>query len=44
VSPRTLEKNSVELKWRTEKKADLVSLDGIIDQVKKIVLPAKYSA
>ena len=44
VSPRTLEKNSVELKWRTEKKADLVSIDGIIDQVKKIVLPAKYSA
>jgi len=44
VSPRTLEKNSVELKWRTEKKADLVSLDGIIDQVKKIVLPAKHNA
>ena len=44
VSPRTLEKNSVELKWRTEKKADLISLDGIIDQVKKIVLPAKHNA
>lgn len=44
ISPRTLEKEGVELKWRSEKKADLVGLDDIVDRVKKIVLPAKYSA
>jgi len=44
ISPRTLEKESVELKWRSEKKADLVGLADIVDRVKKIVIPAKYSA
>ncbi len=44
VSPRTLEKNGVEFKWRAEKKAETISLEEIVDRVKKTVLPAKYSA
>jgi len=33
VSPRTLEKNSVELKKRTEKASELVPLDGVVEKV-----------
>jgi len=44
ISPRTLEKNGVEFKWRAEKKAETISLEEIVDRVKKTVLPAKYSA
>ena len=44
ISPRTLENDSVELKWRTEKKAQIVALADIIEQVKDIVLPAKHGA
>ena len=44
ISPRTLESDSVELKWRTEKKAQIVALADIIEQVKDIVLPAKHGA
>jgi prolyl-tRNA synthetase len=33
VSPRTLEKNSVELKKRTEKASELVGLDGVVAKV-----------
>jgi len=34
ISPRNLEKNSVEVKWRTEKKAQLLPLDGITGAIK----------
>jgi len=37
VSPRTLEKNSVELKKRTEKASELVPLDGIVAKVEGMV-------
>jgi prolyl-tRNA synthetase len=33
VSPRTLEKDSVELKKRTEKASELVGLDGVVEKV-----------
>jgi len=36
VSPRTLEKNSVELKKRTEKASELAPLDGIVAKVKEL--------
>jgi prolyl-tRNA synthetase len=37
VSPRTLQKQSVEVKWRSEKEAELVPLDGIIKKIKGMV-------
>jgi prolyl-tRNA synthetase len=37
ISPRTLEKNSVELKWRSEKEAQLVPLDGVVAKLKELV-------
>jgi prolyl-tRNA synthetase len=37
VSPRNLDKDSVEVKWRTEKKAQILPLAGIVDAVKKMV-------
>jgi len=37
VSPRSLEKGSVEIKWRTEKKAELASLDEAAEGVKELV-------
>ena len=37
VSPRTLEKSSVELKWRTEKKPTVVPLEGLVDRVKGLI-------
>ncbi len=37
VSPRSLGKDSVEVKWRTEAKAQLFSLSGIVDTVKQLV-------
>ncbi len=43
ISPRTLERDSVELKWRSEKKTEIVPLEEIVDKVKNIVLPAKNS-
>jgi hypothetical protein len=41
VSPRNLEKNSVEVKWRTEKKAQLLPLEGIVAVVNKMVHTSK---
>ncbi len=38
VSPRTLEKNSVELKKRAEKEFELMPLEGIVARVKGLVL------
>ena len=37
VSPRTLEKDSAEVKWRTEKKAQLVPLGSLAATLKELV-------
>ena len=37
LSPRTLQSQSVEAKWRTEKEAQLLPLDNLAVQVKKIL-------
>jgi len=37
VSPRTLEKNSVELKWRSEKESQLVPLEGVVVKLRELV-------
>lgn len=37
ISPRTLDKNSVEVKKRSEKEAELVPIDGIAARLKKMV-------
>jgi prolyl-tRNA synthetase len=37
ISPRTLEKNSVELKWRSEKETQLVPLDGVVAKLEELV-------
>jgi len=37
ISPRTLDKNSVEIKRRSEKEAQLVPIDGIAARLKKMV-------
>jgi len=38
VSPRTLQNNSVEVKWRSEKEAVLVPVDDAVAKVKELVL------
>ena len=37
ISPRTLEGNNVEFKRRTDKKAQIMPLAGIADQVKGLI-------
>ncbi len=37
ISPRTLEKNSAELKKRSEKEFQLLPLEGIAERLKKLV-------
>jgi len=37
ISPRTLEKNSVEVKWRSEKESQLVPLEGAVSRLKKLI-------
>jgi len=37
ISPRTLQSQSVEVKWRTEKEAQLLPLDNLAVQVKKLL-------
>ena len=37
ISPRTLEKDSVEIKWRSEKKAQLVPLEEIGKRLKELI-------
>ena len=37
ISPRTLEKDSVEIKWRSEKKSQLVPLEGITARLKELI-------
>lgn len=38
ISPRTLEKDSVEVKWRTEKQAQLVPLDEAVKRLKTLIM------
>ena len=37
VSPRTLEKNSVEIKWRLKKESELVSLDEATKKIEELI-------
>ncbi|MFC1956059.1 proline--tRNA ligase [Chloroflexota bacterium] len=37
ISPRTLEKKSAELKWRSEKESELLPLEGIAARLKQLV-------
>ena len=37
ISPRTLEKNSVEVKWRAEKESKLLPIEGIAAAIKQMV-------
>jgi prolyl-tRNA synthetase len=37
ISPRTLEKNSVEIKKRSEKETELVPLEGLAQKLKKLI-------
>ena len=37
ISPRTLETNSVEVKWRAVKDSQLVPLDQIVTRLKKLI-------
>ena len=37
ISPRTLEKNSIEVKWRSEKESQLVPLEGAVSYLQKLV-------
>jgi len=41
VSPRTLEKDSVEVKWRAEKQATLVPVAGVASRVKELIQSKK---
>jgi len=40
ISPRTLETNSVEIKWRSEKEAELVPLEEITERLKELITTA----
>ena len=44
VSPRTLDKGGVELKWRNQKASEVVSLDELVNRVRNLVSTAKNSA
>ena len=37
VSPRTLQNDSVELKWRSQKESELVPLEGIVTKLKGLI-------
>ncbi|GAH90113.1 unnamed protein product, partial [marine sediment metagenome] len=37
ISPRTLETNSVEIKWRSEKESQLLPLEGIAERLKGLI-------
>jgi len=43
ISPRTLEKSSIELKWRSEKKSELVLLKEATTKIKELILTAQTS-
>ena len=44
ISPKTLDKDSVELKWRAEKSAELVAVSDIVAKLKELVLTARNNA
>ena len=44
ISPRTLENNSVEIKWRSEKEVQIMPLDGIVARLKGLVSGAQSGA
>jgi len=37
ISPRTLEKDNIEVKWRSEKEAQLVPLEGIAARLRELI-------
>ncbi len=37
ISPRTLEKSSIEIKWRSEKESQLVPLEGVTERLKELI-------
>ena len=37
ISPRTLDKSSVEVKWRAEKEAKILPIEGIATAIKQMV-------
>jgi len=37
ISPRTLETNSVEVKWRSQKESELVPLEGITTRLTELI-------
>ena len=37
ISPRTLEKDSVELKWRSEKKSELVPIEKAVAKIRELI-------
>jgi prolyl-tRNA synthetase len=43
LSPRTLQSQSVEAKWRTEKEAQLLPLENLTERVKKLIYEAVRS-
>jgi prolyl-tRNA synthetase len=43
ISPRTLESNSIELKWRKEKQTELVPLKEITSKISKLIREAGVS-
>jgi len=44
ISPKTLDKDSVELKWRAEKNSELVAVSDIVAKLKELVLTARNNA
>ncbi len=44
ISSRTLEKNSLELKWRSEKKSELMLLKEASTKIKELILTAQTGA
>jgi prolyl-tRNA synthetase len=41
ISPRSLEKGSIELKWRSEKKAELVPLKDAVKKIGELISAAQ---
>jgi prolyl-tRNA synthetase len=37
ISPRTLESQSIEIKWRNEKQTEFIPLEGITTRIKKLL-------
>ncbi|MCJ7769444.1 MAG: His/Gly/Thr/Pro-type tRNA ligase C-terminal domain-containing protein, partial [Dehalococcoidales bacterium] len=37
ISPRSLEKGSIELKWRSQKKAELVPLEEAVEKIRELI-------